>query len=727
MVSRILFGKHPARPLSRCVSIAALCAVQSAFATPAETAGGQDTATSVDTSPARVVVTGERAGTPEQGYVATRSATASKTDTPIIEEPQSISLITADQMQAQAVQSVGQALRYTPGVIGEQYGGVNDTIDYYVVRGFPNQFPFVDGLSTATYFTLLAPSVDPYGLERVDVLRGPASVLYGQNIPGGMINLTTKHPTDTPLHEVSLDAGNYGSLGGRFDVGGRLAPDGSLSYRVTGDAGTAGSQVDFQTDKHAYLAPALSWRPSASTTLTLLSHFNYRDSGYPTADLPAVGTLYPGPNGQRIGSNVFDGEPGFNMIRRTEAALGYEFEHRVDGGLVVRQNLRYTHVNLDERIAGNAGLEDDQTTIDRWAYAAAASADVFALDNQGQFKFDTGTLRHTALVGLDYLHSTDRWAEADAVSLAPLDLYHPVYGGALVPGDVDFSVEHHVRQLGLYAQDQIHVGQLVATLGVRKDWAHTTEFDRLAGQNDQDNAPDKLTWRTGLVYLTDSGFAPYVSYATSFQPGLGNTFNGAPLAPTTGRSAEAGVKYQPASAKGFAMLSLYDTRQRNVVEPDFDHPEGNFVVQTGAQRVKGGEVSGVAELGAGLRLTGAYTWMDGTITDSDQGYAGKQAVNVPHNMASLWFDKTFGPGWLPGFGFGAGERFIGAQYGDQGNLLRMPSVTLVDAAIHYDTGRWRWSLNAQNLFDRVYVNCQGANYCGYGLRRAVIARLTYQW
>ncbi|CAM2155529.1 iron complex outermembrane recepter protein [Pararobbsia alpina] len=715
----------------RLVPIAMACAVASgAFAQTAGDATGTPAAPP-ETTLAPVVVNGqvsETATSPIDGYVARRSATGTKTDTPIVETPQSISVITADQMQAQAVQTVGQALRYTPGVIGEQYGGLDTTIDYFVVRGFPNQFPYIDGLSTETFFTLLAPAYDPYGLERIDVLRGPSSVLYGQNIPGGMINLVTKRPTEEPVHEASFGIGSYGDVDARVDIGGPLTHDGTLLYRFTGDASTTGSQQDFQTDKHVYLAPALTWKPSADTSFTLLSHFSYRNSSDPTVNLPSQGTLFEGPNGTRIGTNTFDGEPDFNSIRRTEEAIGYEFEHRFNDWLTVRQNLRYTHVKLDEEVVGNAGLEDDGQTIDRYGFAAEASSNIFTVDNQAEFHFDTGAFKHTALVGIDYVHSIDQWAENDATSVPSLNLYAPVYGaGPIVLGGVDYSVEHHVDQTGLYAQDQIKFGKLIGTFGVREDWARTSEFDRIAGLTDQNNDSSRFTYRAGLVYLSDTGLAPYVSYSTSFQPGLGNTFDGAALKPTTGQSVEVGVKYQPAGQKSFAMLSLYNTLEKNVVEPDFDHPDGNFVVQTGAQRVKGIELSGVADFGAGLSVTAAYTYMDGVVASSDQGFAGNQAPNVPHHMASLWADKTLQGGPLAGLGFGGGVRYLGPQYGDEANDVKMASTTLFDALVHYDIDHWRLSVNAQNLFDRVYANCQSTNYCSYGLRRSVIGRATYQW
>ncbi|GAB5097895.1 TonB-dependent siderophore receptor [Caballeronia sp. HLA56] len=680
-----------------------------------------------------VTVTGEReketATSPVEGYVAKRSATGTKTDTPIIETPQSISVITSDQMQAQAAQTVGEALRYTPGVIGEQYGGLDTTVDYFTVRGFSNTFPFVDGLSTQDFFTVLSPTYDTYGLERIDILRGPASVLYGQNIPGGMVNLVTKRPTEDALHEASIEVGTRGTVGGRIDMSGPVTKDGSLLYRFTADSSSESTQTAFVQDKHVYIAPALTWKPSADTTFTLLSHFSYRDTGRQNVDLPSVGTLLAGPGG-RIGTGTFLGEPDFNEYRRTDEAIGYELEHRFNDIVTVRQNLRYTHTHVDQKIVGDAGLEDDQQTLDRYAYAAVAQSNVFTVDNQAQFKFGTGPVEHTLLVGLDYTRSVDNWDERDADSVPSINVYSPVYSGAssiVLPSSPDYSVHDTLNQLGLYAQDQIKFGKLVATLGVRQDWTSTKQYDNIAGTNSQDNDANRFTYRAGLVYLFDSGFAPYVSYSTSFQPGLGSTFDGSALKPTTGQSVEAGVKYQPKNQKSFAMVSVYNIKQKNVVEPDFDHPEGNFVVQTGGIRVRGIELSGLADLGGGLSLTAAYTYMDGKITDSDQGYAGNRAANVPHNMASLWLDKTLQTGPLKGLGFGGGVRYIGSQFGDQANTIQLASTTLFDAAVHYDIAHWRFSVNAQNLFDRIYVNCQSDTYCSYGLRRSVIGRATYQW
>lgn len=686
--------------------------------------------TGKDVTLSPVVVTGrpaqETATGPVEGFAAGRSATATKTDTPLIETPQSISVIGQPQMRAQAADTVGAALRYTPGMQGESAGGLDSTLDYFMVRGFVESHPFLDGLNTLTYFSVMAPKIDTYGLERVEVLRGPASVLYGQSYPGGLVNLVSKRPTREMVNEVAAEVGNYGSGAARFDLGGDLSQDGSLLYRLTGAATSSGSQVDFVQDRRIFIAPALTWQPTAVTRFTLLSSYSYRDSNFPTVDLPAVGTLQFNPNGQ-IPTSFYDRDSNFDRYRREDASVGWNFDHAFSDRLKVRQNLRYSRAKLDEDVLGNAGLEADLRTMDRYAYRAHASMDSLAADQQVEASFTTGEMRHKVLVGLDFLRSIDRWAEQDAASAPSIDVFNPVYGVSIALPDVDFSERHQIGQTGLYAQDQFRYGGWTAVVGGRQDWSTAKVTDRLANTTQSHDA-DKFTWRTGITYQFANGVAPYASYSTSFQPAIGESFDGSTLKPTTGKSMEAGVKYQPPGSNSLLMASVYDIRQQNVVEPDFAHPAGNYSVQTGERKVQGVELSATADLGRKLSLVGSYTYMDGVITQSDTGTQGNQANNVPHHMANLWLDKTLLEGPLAGLSVGAGVRYIGERYGDDDNLFRLPSVTLVDAAVRYRIDQhWLVSLNAHNLFDRVYVNCASDNYCSYGLRRTVSARATYQW
>lgn len=676
-----------------------------------------------------VTVTGRanRPGPPLDGpddFVATHSIAGTKTDTPLIETPQSISVITQEQMEARGVQSVGEALRYEPGVLAEQYSGIDTRSDDYVVRGFADSFPYLDGLSTLTYFSLLSPVIEPYGLERVEVLRGPSSVLNGQTgSPGGLVSLVSKRPTEFPLHEVSLESGNYGRIQGAFDLGGPIDAGGEFLYRLTGLGRDTGTQTDFVRDRRFYLAPALTWKPSGATTLTLLTHFSFRDSNNPPDDLPTIGTLYQNPNGQ-IPTRFFDRDPDFDKFRRIETAIGYSFEHRFDEAFTLRQNARFEHAALDQNYVGAFGLESDLRTLDRYALGARAAVNTFGVDNQAEIRFRTGALRHTLLLGLDYLHSVDSYAEqfGDAPSI---DLYHPLYGVSISLDPVSYSVAHTIDQLGLYGVDQVRYGHWIGTFSGRHDWATTQTIDRLEDDSGSDHS-NAFSWRAGLVYRFDNGLAPYVSAATSFTPAIGTAFDGTPLSPTSGSIYEAGIKL--GDSRSLLTLSAYSLNEHNVPSPDPAPEHQNYEVQTGQIRVRGIELSDVADLGGGLHLTSAYTYMNGKLIENDDGTAGNQAPNVPHQMISTWIDKTFQHGPLRGFGVSGGVRYVGQQYGDNANTLRLPGTMLFDGAIHYGVDHWLFSADAKNLLDKTYIgSCPAEDECNYGLRRIITVRAAYGW
>lgn len=667
---------------------------------------------------------GETSATaPVQGYNAKRSATATKTDTPIHETPQAVSVIGREQMEDQGVQSVSQAMRYTAGVVAEESGGGGNYSDVYMLRGFTESTPFIDGLATQTYFSVLSPQVEPYGLERVEVLRGPASVLYGQTAPGGMINLVTKHPEANMQQEVSVQTGNNQHLQGSFDVGGALDDNGKVLYRVTGLARNSGTQTDFIRDKRVYIAPALTFNISDATTLTLLSHYSYRDGDMQPNVLPAEGTLYSNPNG-KTGTSFNPGNPKFDEFKRREESIGYEFSHKFNDAVTFRQNARFMHANLDYNWTGDDGLDDDNRTMERNASASVSASDTFSMDNQAEFDLGSGPVSHKILAGVDYLHATDRWAERDGTS-SPIDLYDPNYTTDVVLPDVDYNVSHTMAQLGAYLQDQMKYDHWVATLNGRNDWART-ETNDLLEDTSSDQKDHKFTYRAGLMYLFDNGVAPYASYSTSFQPSIGNTWDGSALKPTTGKSYEAGIKYQPVGSNSSVLLSVYNIVQNNVLTQDLEHE--NFDVQTGQVRVRGIELSGNADLSDGVKATAAWTYMQSKQTESNDGYQGNRMADVPAQMASLWVDKTFQSGILSNFGLGAGVRYVGSRYGDDANTLKIGSYTLVDAGVHYDMLHWRLSLTANNLLNRKYVgDCSSLTYCTWGLRQDVVMQASYLW
>ncbi|UEM19664.1 TonB-dependent siderophore receptor [Skermanella mucosa] len=660
---------------------------------------------------------------PVQGYVAPVTSTATKTDTPLIETPQSISVITRDQLDDRAVQSITEALGYTAGTFS---GTIADPrFDDPNIRGFsagPNQF--LDGLRILRSFG--APAIEPYGLERVEVLRGPSSVLYGQSVPGGLVNMVSKRPTEQSFGEVNLQAGSHDRYQGSFDLGGPLDQEGQFLYRLTALGRKSDTQMDYVEDDRWFVAPALTWKPDADTRLTLLGRFQHDEAQSPPG-LPAVGTLFGSPFGD-ISTSFYPGEPTFRDSELELSSIGYDFEHRIDDTFTIRQNARYLHLSFDYDTLFTSGLAADQRTLQRGSLIQRESSDTVNIDTSGQAKFATGPLGHTALLGVDYRRF---WGDTQTgFGAAPsLDLLNPVYGQAIALPPIGTDRDDDLSQLGVYVQDQVRLHRWLLTLGGRHDWVETEQRSRITGaETTQDDSA--FTGRAALMYLFDSGFAPYVSYTTSFDPVIGTQApqrGGGTFEPTEGEQYEVGVKYQPPGSNSFFTAALFDLTRTNVTTTDPDFP--TFQVQTGEARVRGIELEATASLTQGLDVTAAYTYLDSEVTESNAGTEGNRLAAVPEHLASLWGAYRFPEGSaLEGFGLGAGVRHVGSRFGNEANDIKVPGVTLFDAAIHYDFDRFRVALNANNLFDKEYVtSCGSVGGCYYGNRLAVISTLTYRW
>lgn len=653
------------------------------------------------------------------------SDAATKTRTPIVAIPQSVTVITDEQMALRAVHGIEQAVWYTAGAQGGGYGP-DARSDWLLVRGFtPTRY--LDGLALPNGSGTGLTRIEPYGLERMDVIKGPSSVLYGAMPPGGMLNLVSKRPTEQPLHEVEFQAGSYDLRQGQFDFGGPLAGDGSVLYRLTGLVRNSDTMVDHIKDDRYYLAPALTWRPSAATSVTVLSRFQKGDTASGGGFLPAAGTLLYNPNG-KIPRHRFTGEPGQNDYDKTLASIGYELHHDFANGMTFTQNLRYGKADVDNRGAnlGAFGLEPDGRTLIRYAFPNENHTKTFGVDNNLQYDFDTGRIQHTVLVGIDYRRANDDYASAFDFNAPTLDIFDPVYGSPVtVPAYTTHTVQIQ-RQLGAYAQDQMRIGGWGITVGGRQDWVDTDTRQLLGGTaaSQRDHA---FSGRVGVNYLFASGFAPYVSWSHSFQPTVGTDFAGTAFRPTTGDQYEAGLKFQPAAGNGLVTLAAYQIEQKNTLTIDPNHTL--YQVQQGQTRLRGVELEGRWNFGRNLSVYGDYTWSNSRITrTTDLPSLGKQIPLLPRQQAALGADYTFDTGALAGFGFGGGVRYVGNHYGDSYNQWRTPAYTLVDAVVHYDVSGWRLQLNASNLFDRNYVSaCNSAVWCYYGYARTVTASARYRW
>ena len=682
----------------------------------------------------KVVVTApkEDADGPVHGFVAKRSTTGSKTDTPLIETPQSVSVISADRIEAIGAVTVKDALAYTPGINASPYGS-DSRYDWVTIRGFDAYSPgfYMDGLQLRNNGGWGVWETENYGVERIEVLRGPASVLYGQAGPGGLVNVVSKRPTAEPIHEIEVQLGDHARKEVRGDFSGKLDQEGQFLYRLTGVYRDGEQPLGSLPDDRFYIAPALTWKPTDATTLTFLSHYIRTRAGASWAGYPVQGTLLPNPNGG-ISASTFIGEPDFEQFNQNQWDVGYQLEHKFNDTYTLRQNARYGRLDLNYRQTSSGPFvtvnEDDPSAPENFRLASRNTtgstewAKSFTIDNQLQGKYQSGNWQHTVLLGLDYQRS-----KFDQTTLSgtadPIDVYNPVYGGAtsLDSPFIDGAVT--LAQTGLYLQDQAKFDERwVLSLAGRYDRSVIDTNDRL-GAAYTEQTDHKFTGRAGLVYLAPNGWAPYLSYSTSFMPTTTlNPDTGRPFAPETGRQYEAGVRYQPVGKQATYSAAVFDLRRQNYVsyDPDF------VPKQTGEIGVRGLELEAVLTPVRGANLSVAYTWTPkAEVTkSSNPADLGGQVTPVPKQQISVWGDYKFALGIKAGLGI----RYTGTTKGSDGaGQVSIPSYTLVDAMLGYDYENWALALNAQNLGNKTYVtNCSGGS-CYLGSLRRVIGTGTYRW
>jgi iron complex outermembrane receptor protein len=667
-----------------------------------------------------ITVTGRRGG-----YVTDEITSATKTGAPLSETPQSVSVVTRDQLAALGVDRLTQALRYTAGTQGETFGF--DTRRFFFrFRGFDNSKSglYRNGLQLRNPTDRLGYDPETYAAERIEVPKGPSSVLYGAGSPGGLVNFVSKKPTQEPFGEVIAEVGAPQRFQGKVDVSGPIDEDGTFSYRLTGVARESETQVDRVPYDRLFAAPAFSWRPSDATTLTILGRYQ-QDDTRPSQRLPVSGTLDSNPNGE-IPINRFLGEPDFSNYERRQWSTEALFSHTFNDAWSVEQKTRYYSIDIDDVSVFGTALGGDQRTLSRSSFENFPHLDGVATDNQVQYDGATGPVDHTVLAGLDVQWL--RLTQEQNIGTAPtIDVFNPNYGQDIPEPGAFVDNEITQRQVGVYLQDQVRFQNWIATLNGRIDWA-TTDQDTI-GSLPTDNAVEvedsDFSGRVGLVYDSDVGLNPYASYSQSFQPVIGTDKKGEPFEPETGEQWEAGLKYQPPQSNSSITVALYDLTRQN-----FTQQNASFVrVQTGEANSQGIEVEGTASFDFGLDVDGSLTLQDVEITESAvEAEEGERPLQVRERMASLWADYTLQSGVLSGLGFGAGVRHLGDSYGNVPNTQKAPSVTLADASVHYDWQEFRLQVNADNVFDEKYVASPiGANFATYGPTRTVTARLRYRW
>lgn len=726
-------AKKPVRKLALFVAAAAGTVSVNSFATDAATIQKEDTIT---VSAAAVPV--ESAWGPAPTIAAKRSATATKTDTPIEKTPQSISVVTREELDTRQPQTVKEALDYTPGVFSTR--GSSSTYDVVSIRGFTtsstvNTNQYLDGMKLQGDNYSEA-SMDPYFLERVELLRGPVSVLYGKSNPGGVVSMVSKRPTTEPLREIQFRMGTNNLWQTGFDFSDALDDNGEFSYRLTGLGRSENAQQEMVKSNRYAIAPSFSWRPDDKTDFTFLSNFQSDPNAGYYGWLPRQGTVVPyvdaNGNSHKLPTDFNEGERDNKMSRRQQM-IGYSFAHKFNDTWAVRQNLRYARIHtLYDSVYGNGYIIPGK--ISRAYVRSDEDLNNFSVDTQVQAKFSTGVVDHILLTGVDYMRMRN---DIDAMygSANPLSMGNPQYGNASVVANFPYAVINRQQQTGLYMQDQAEWNKFVLTLGGRYDFAKTSTFKRsfstLAEVSD-----NQFTWRGGLNYLFDNGVSPYVSYSESFEPVSGSTKQAKPFEPSKGKQYEAGVKYIPKDMPVTITTAIYHlSKDKNLtVDPN----DNAFSVQGGEIRSRGLELEAKAAVDANINLIASYTYTDAEYTH-DTLYQGKRPAEVPRNMASLWADYTFHETALSGLTFGAGARYVGATSsfyasGPQVNdTFNVPSYTVADAMAKYDLARFGLpgssiAVNVNNLFNREYVSSCYRDYaCYWGAERQVVATATFRF
>lgn len=659
-------------------------------------------------------------GQEDESNIVAHSATAgSKSSQLISRTAQSIAVVTQAQIEAQAAKTIPEALRYVSGVSSES-SGPDTRFDTIMVRGFEAD-EYLDGLRLPREAWWSRPAWDPFLLSRIEVVKGPASVLYGQANPGGIVNMVSKTPQAEPGGQVYVTTGNNNLFGTGVDATGALNEDKTLLGRVAGTFFDTETQVDHTRYQHYAIAPSLTWQPSDRTSLTLLAQLRKDpDSGFYN-QMPLSGTLTHNPNGQ-ISTHFYGGQPGFDKYEREQGSIGYQFRHDFNDTVTFRQNLRYISSTGDYLMVYPWGEHADAPLIDRYSMNLKETMVNFAVDNQAEFHLQSGPIAHTLLAGIDRMHSSVR-SQSGYGDASPINYLDPDYSTPVEKPPFDSSTHSTMDQTGFYLQDQLEWNRWIMNLAGRYDAAKTKSTDLIADTRSERN-DYATTGRAGLLYHFDSGLSPYVSYSTSFVPTSNTDFYGHAFKPTEGKQTEIGLKYDPVGLDALFTLALFNLRETNVATPDPDH--ANFSVQTGEIRSRGVEVDGKINITPSWSVMASYALTDPEVISANDGSEGKHPVGIARNSAKLWTEYALS-GPLDGVSLGGGVRYVGSSYATTDNSLKVPAATVYDARIGYQWREWGVALNAANLTDKTYLATCQDNGCEYAMKRQLVATVNYKW
>ncbi len=668
--------------------------------------------------------------------------TATKTSLTPLETPQGVTVIDSELLQERGVKSLNQALRYVPGVTTEQKGGAVTMYDTFNIRGFDVNQSYHDGL-VLQYLNgwNLQPQIDPIAMEQVEVFKGPTSVLYGSMPPGGMVNMIAKTPQTYSNTEVNVATGSHNLKEASIDTTGQIG-DSDFSYRVIALARSKDGQVDHTEEERFVFAPSLDWNVSDSTYINFNLYYQNDPSMGMNSSLPSSGMIYDNPAGSTSAS-TFAGDKNWSTFEREFLLAGYKIDHEFNDSWSFMQSFRYMDATLYQENTYHTQDNFDPVTgeLDRNIYSTDESSTGYTIDNQLSGSFTTGRVEHNVLLGLDYqkLDGASAYSEFGMTSqFGSFNIFNP-NNNMIDPTQLQSSytaVDNvQVEQLGSYFQDQMRLDNLIVIVGGRyDDYSSSSEYSDDYGNSETQANHQQFSYRVGAMYEFESGFSPFISYATSFEPVAGTRKDGTTYKPELGEQLELGVKYQSEDQSKTVAVSMFNIVKSDALMADPADPWGDKL-QVGEIQSRGAEFEANWYVTDNLELNANYTYIDMEITkDSGNDLEGKSPIYVPKHAASLWTNYYFEDGLFNGTRLGGGVRYVGEMQMDAMNTDTVESYTLVDLSVGYDLSQMSSSLLgasvnlvANNLFNEEYYTCYDSVNCWYGAERNIELNFKYNF
>lgn len=677
-----------------------------------------------------IIVTGQLSR-----YGATKSAT------PILETARSISVETEAQFRDKGALTLDDTLNYTAGVVGDTFG-FSTRGDFPTVRGF-DAAEYRDGQQVLFGFYNNTRS-DVYMLEQVEVLKGPASVLYGKGTPGGIVNAISKLAGPDRDNEIVADVGNRDRYQISGDLNYSLADN--LYFRLVGIYRDSDTQTDFVQDNAFIVMPSITYQTDRSSVSAMVEIVD-RDGDTGQQFLPLTGTgcvnddvritpefLCINATSEEISPSTYLGDPDFNRYDTSSVLVSLLGHHEFSDAFSIEGVARYKdgEVNYNQSyidFLGAVPRVDADGNGGRTFYKSEAGSEQFAIDLRARFSFVTGLLDHEVFVGAAF---QDVETDNDFLFLASqgtINIYNPVYGNVpslFSDGTPLFDgAEQTTEDYGFYVSDQISVGALKINLGLRYDETKTATIDAADQRTSQKD--DAVSFSAGVLYAFDSGLSPYASFAESFEPVIGTDgLTAQPLKPREGKQWEFGLKYQPPGTRTYITASYFDIEESNLPNPSslINQPDSQ---QEGIGKVKGAELEAQTTFGDWY-LEGNFTYLDTETAD------GVRFASTPETQASGWVQYQPSEGPLEGFRIGGGIRYVDDN--ESSFILNgVPAATVVtdgvvlsDLLVGYAAENWDFTLNVRNITNETfYATCLARGDCFVGERRTIVGRVAWRF